>query len=112
MADGQETTAARLGEKREALNRQLSAITAAPADLGGISFGKRVGEGTSLAVERLSQIAVHDRLHATLAEVVRAEEKLADGTYGSCDRCGQAVGDDRLDAMPWATLCIGCSAVR
>lgn len=103
-------TAEALAEKRAALETQLGIITAAPADLGSISFGKRVGEGTSLAVERLSQIAAHDQLQATLAEVVRAQEKLADGTYGACDRCGNAVPEGRLEAMPWATLCLACSA--
>ena len=103
-------TAAVLAEKRAALEAQLGIITAAPADLGSISFGKRVGEGTSLAVERLSQIAAHDRLQVTLAEVIRAQEKLDDGTYGTCDRCGDPVPEGRLEAMPWATLCLGCSA--
>ena len=102
--------AAALSEKRSALEAQLNGITSTPIDTGGISFGKRVGEGTSLAVERLSQIAAHDRLQGTLAEVVRAQEKLADDSYGTCDRCGKPVGDARLEAMPWATLCIDCSA--
>ena len=104
-----ETTVAALAAKRETLEAQLATITAAPTDLGGISFGKRVGEGTSLAVERLSQIAAHDRLQETLAEVGRAQEKLAEGTYGMCDRCGKPIGEARLEAMPWATLCIACA---
>lgn len=105
-----DTIAAALAEKREALEAQLAKITAVPADTTGISFGKRVGEGTSLAVERLSQIATHDRLQNTLAEVVRAQEKLREATYGRCDRCGEAVSEARLEAMPWATRCIACSA--
>lgn len=105
-----EITAATLAAKRQALEAQLAEITAAPADLGSISFGKRVGEGTSLAVERLSQIAAHDRLQATLADVIRAQEKLADGTYGSCDECGADIGEGRLEAMPWATTCMACSS--
>ena len=106
-----ETTvaAAALAEKRAALEGQVQGITTAPADLGGISFGKRVGEGTSIAVERLSQIAAHDHLQHTLAEVVRAQEKVADGSYGTCDRCGTPISEARLEAMPWATLCISCS---
>jgi DnaK suppressor protein len=99
-----------LAEKRAVLEAQLEAITATPQDLGGISFGKRVGEGTSLAVERLSQIASHDRLHATLSEVHRAEEKLATGSYGICDRCERPLAAERLDAMPWATRCVTCAA--
>ena len=105
-----EAVAAALADKRTALEAQLTTITKAPQDLGNISFGKRVGEGTSLAVERLSQIAAHDRLQITLAEVIHAQDKLADGSYGVCDRCEQPVGEGRLEAMPWATLCVACSA--
>jgi DnaK suppressor protein len=53
--------AAVLAAKRTALERQLDVLTASQSDTGGISFGKRVGEGTSLAVERLSQVAAHDQ---------------------------------------------------
>ena len=104
-----EHTMAALAEKRAALEAQLATITKTPVDLGGISFGKRVGEGTSLAVERLSQIAAHDRLQFTLAEVIRAQDKIVEGSYGCCDRCEQPILSDRLEAMPWATLCILCA---
>jgi RNA polymerase-binding transcription factor DksA len=40
--------------------------------------------------------------------VERARAKVADGTYGICERCGNRIGDERLDAMPWALLCIDC----
>ena len=99
-----------LADKRAALEAQVAGITAAPPDMGGISFGKRVGEGTSIAVERLSQIAAHDRLQHTLAEVIRAQEKVEENTYGTCDRCHGDIAEARLEAMPWATLCIGCAA--
>ena len=77
-----------------------------PGEQGSISFGKRVGEGTSMAVDRLSQVAVHDKLQVTLADVDRAMAKLRDGNYGRCDVCGEPVGDERLEALPWATLCV------
>ena len=108
----QEEIAAALTQKRAALESQLRVITTRPADTVGIAFGKRVGEGTSLAVERLSQIAAHDRLQVTLAQVARAQEKLDEGTYGSCDVCSNAVAPARLEAMPWATRCVACSAAR
>jgi DnaK suppressor protein len=31
------------------------------------------------------------------------------GTYGTCERCGDPVGMDRLEALPWAILCIDCA---
>lgn len=99
-----------LADKRATLEQQLGVMTAIPADLGGISFGKRVGEGTSLAVERLSQIAAHDRLQITLAQVIRAQDKIAESTYGTCDHCGKRIAAARLEAMPWAVECVECSA--
>jgi DnaK suppressor protein len=99
-------TAETLAAKRAQLEEQLAGMTAPPTDPGNISFGKRVGEGTSQAVERLSAVPAHDKLQGLLAEVVRAQEKLADDTYGECDVCGTAITPERLDARPWATRCL------
>ena len=98
--------AAELAAKRAQLEEQLEEMAAPPQELGSISFGKRVGEGTSQAVDRLSAVPAHDKLQLLLAEVTRAEEKLADGTYGRCDICGREIGSARLEARPWATRCI------
>ena len=83
-----------------------------PVDQGSISFGKRIGEGTSMAVDRLAQVAVHDKLQVTRADVVRAMEKLDDGTYGRCDVCGKPIPEGRLEALPWAVLCLEDAAKR
>lgn len=101
-----------LERKRAELLGQLAELEKPGADAGGISFGKRVGEGTSVAVERLSQVAVHDRLREVLADVIRAEVKLADGTYGRCDVCDAPIGGERLAALPWATRCVRCASRR
>ena len=42
----------------------------------------------------------------TLAQIDRAIAKLDDGTYGTCERCGNEIGEERLRARPWALLCI------
>lgn len=104
--------AAILAAKRTALEQQRATLTASQGEAGNISFGKRVGEGTSLAVERLSQVAAHDQLGDLLRDVVRAEAKLAEGTYGRCDRCGEPIGAPRLEAKPWAIHCVACAAAR
>ena len=101
-----EDVAQALRAKKTELDSQLALLEARPAEQGSISFGKRVGEGTSLAVDRLSQVAVHDRLQVTLADVNRALAKLDDGSYGRCDVCGSPIGEDRLHALPWAVLCV------
>jgi RNA polymerase-binding protein DksA len=44
-----------------------------------------------------------------LREVVEALRRLDAGTYGICATCGEPIADGRLDALPTATLCIGCA---
>jgi DnaK suppressor protein len=95
-----------LEEKRSQLGEQLAEMSAPPTELGSISFGKRVGEGTSQAVDRLSAVPAHAKLLDLLAEVERALAKLDDGTYGHCDVCGESIGAARLEARPWATRCL------
>ncbi|MGH3319730.1 MAG: TraR/DksA family transcriptional regulator [Streptosporangiaceae bacterium] len=102
--------AALLGDRRAGLEAELASLTTQAGEHGQISFGKRVGEGTSVAVERLSQVAAHDRLRAMLAQVTRAQAKMTEGTYGACDGCGVTIAPERLEALPWATRCVGCAA--
>jgi DnaK suppressor protein len=97
---------AALDAKLAEIDDQMATLEKKPADQGSISFGKRIGEGTSMAVDRLTQVAVHDKLQVTRADVVRALEKLDDGTYGCCDRCGKAIPEGRLEALPWSVLCV------
>ncbi len=98
--------AALLADKHAQLEEQLTSMAKPTGEVGSISFGKRVGEGTSQAVDRLSAVPAHDKLQVMLAEVIRAEEKLADSTYGQCDVCGNDIGSARLEARPWATRCL------
>jgi DnaK suppressor protein len=101
-----------LSQKAAALETELAELASHAGNQGEISFGKRIGEGTSTAVDRLSLVGSHDRLRAMLADVHRAQRKLADGTYGICDGCGVAIPDQRLAARPWAVLCVACASGR
>lgn len=102
MEDPRAALVARLAE----IHDQMATLEKKPADQGSISFGKRIGEGTSMAVDRLTQVAVHDKLQLTHADVTRALEKLDDGTYGCCDACGEPIPEGRLEALPWSVLCV------
>lgn len=102
-----------LEAERDALRAELATITAVPRDpMGGVSFGKRVGEGTSQAVERIAQVSAAEHLDAKLREVERALAKLDEGTYGRCDGCDAAIPDERLAAVPRATRCLACASRR
>ena len=93
-------------DKRTDLLERMAGISAPPKDSGGISFGKRVGDGTSIAVERLTQVAAHEQMLTQLADVNRSLVKLDEGTYGRCDICGEPIPEGRLEIHPWATRCV------
>lgn len=98
-------------ERRKAeLYGELNALTAPPESGANLSFGKRVGDGTTEAVERISTTATARSLSRSLADVDRALEKLEDGSYGVCDGCGNEIPELRLEARPATALCVDCSA--
>jgi DnaK suppressor protein len=43
-----------------------------------------------------------------LRDVVSALQRIDDGSFGSCERCGEAISDKRLEALPFARYCIDC----
>jgi DnaK suppressor protein len=102
-----------LDGERDMLRRELGDLKAAPRDpMAPVSFGKRVGEGTSQAVERIAQVSAARNLDAKLLDVERALIKLDEETYGVCDSCGAPIGEERLAAIPWAVLCVTCASSR
>ena len=67
-------------------------------------------EGATIAFERSQVAALVQQARTHLAEVDRALERLADGTYGTCEGCGRPIAPARLEARPTARLCIDCAA--
>jgi len=43
-----------------------------------------------------------------LKEVVSALRKIEDGSFGTCERCGEPIAEKRLEALPFARYCINC----
>jgi DnaK suppressor protein len=101
-------TEALLAERAAVVRAELEGLTEAPEDFGVIQFGKRAGDATNVAAEQLSRVGAHDQLQVLLADIDRARAKIADGTYGRCDECGEPIGDARLEALPWAGECVAC----
>ena len=65
-------------------------------------------EGATIAFERSQIAAVARQVRGHLEEVDAALARVDAGTYGRCERCGGAIGDDRLDARPTARTCMSC----
>ena len=81
-----------------------------PAEVANLGFGKRIGDATAYAVGRMTDAYQARTLYGTVADIDSALERLDAGTYGSCVICGIAIPGERLLAVPWAALCVPCSA--
>jgi DnaK suppressor protein len=101
---------AQLEEHRDATKARVAALAKRPELGSAQGFGKRIGDGTTEAISRLTEIGVGQSLESTLARTERALGKLDEGTYGSCDACGQPIAPARLQALPDSVMCVACAA--
>lgn len=46
---------------------------------------------------------------AEISQIRAALRRIADGSYGDCVRCGEPIGEARLDLLPWTPLCRSCA---
>src|SRR5689334_24774818 len=98
-----------LRERAQALDVRITGMATPPERGSGISFGKRIGDGTTETVRRLTDVGVGTSLETSQARVLRALEKPDEGTYGTCDGCGRPIAPARLRFSPESILCIDCA---
>jgi DnaK suppressor protein len=95
---------------RDRTQDRVAELAKRPERGSALGFGKRIGDGTTEAVSRLTDIGVGGSLERGLARTLRALDKLDDGTYGICDACGNPIPPGRLRALPDGVLCLACAA--
>jgi DnaK suppressor protein len=95
--------------RRQALEDRLATLARPPERGAEVGFGKRVGDGTTEAVSRLTDVGVGGSLELSVARVARALAKVGEGSYGVCDVCGGPIAPARLRAAPESVLCIECA---
>lgn len=105
----------RLGTERDQTLERLASLTGdydavVAASLDTNADDEHDPEGTTIAFERSQIGSLVRQVRHHLGEVDAALSRLDAGTYGLCERCGSAIGPDRLDALPAARLCIRCAA--
>lgn len=76
--------------------QELSVVDNHPADVASENY------------ERAKDISLHEKNQLLLKMVDEALEKVAVGTYGVCENCGQPIPQERLDAVPYAEFCLQC----
>lgn len=57
---------------------------------------------------REQRFALHDVEQTQLTQVKKALERIDNGTYGTCENCGEPIPPERLEIIPYATLCVRC----
>jgi RNA polymerase-binding protein DksA len=67
-----------------------------------------LGDTASATYDRELEQGLEEGAEELLGKIDAALRRIDDGTYGICENCGQPIGEERLEAMPWATLCIDC----
>lgn len=66
-------------------------------------------EGATLAFERAQVIFLQAQCRSRLDGIDRAIKRCEQGTYGTCEGCGEAIPAERLAARPTAQTCLGCA---
>ena len=92
-------------EREEAhLRGQLGELV--PGTDTSLSYDENFADSGQVAAEQGEHKSLAASLREQLADVEVALARLDDGTYGTCQACGAAIADARLEAMPATRFCI------
>ena len=105
-----------LSDLRAELEQERSDLRARLSEMGllsgGESFDQNFADSSQVTAERGEVEALAGSLRESLTDVEAALVKLDNGTYGTCEGCGQPIDPARLEAKPAARLCMECASRR
>lgn len=80
----------------------------------GLAVEREPDEGDALQATIDSEAALSDlnRANQLRRRVRAALARMADGSYGECEACGEPIASSRLAAVPWASRCLPCEEER
>jgi DnaK suppressor protein len=96
-------------EQAQSLKAEAEALVL-EMEPGDIQFDDESGEGGTATVDRERDLALSAQALAAVEEIDEALVKIARGTYGICEGCGELISKPRLEALPYAKLCIACKS--
>lgn len=77
-------------------------------ELSSASGDQHLADHASDMIDRELDGTLEENAVAIVREIDDALARIAAGTYGVCMRCEQPIPPERLDAVPYATLCVAC----
>jgi DnaK suppressor protein len=96
-----------LESERTRLLAQLDELGFGPN--GSLTYDTNFADSSQVTAERGEAERLAKDLQEALDDVDVALGRLAEGTYGQCERCGKPIEEARLEAMPTARRCLGCA---
>jgi RNA polymerase-binding transcription factor DksA len=105
-----------LVEERTIYQEQATSLRAEADSLalerepGDVQFDEESGEGGTVTVDRERNLALSGQAALAVEEIDYATIRVADKTYGYCERCFQPIPKPRLRALPYARLCVACKS--
>jgi len=75
-------------------------------------YDNHLADTATVTYDRELDYTLEENSEHVLAEIDAALKRIEDGTYGTCTSCGKQIAPERLEARPWATLCIDCQRQR
>lgn len=76
------------------------------------AYDNHLGDTATETYDRELEYTLEENSEHLLAEIDAALNRIDEGTYGVCTNCGKQIPEERLEALPWATLCIDCQRER
>ena len=73
-----------------------------------LGYGNHMADDASEAFEQAKELALHQNARQLLAQVTDALDRFDQGSYGICEQCREDIDPARLEALPYATLCLRC----
>ena len=104
--------ASRRDELRAEYDQTLTDIAELQRERLTDSAGDDQADTGTKTFEREQEISLANNLLERINQVERALERLEEGNYGWCERCGNAIPVERLAAFPSATLCVSCKQLE
>jgi RNA polymerase-binding protein DksA len=71
-------------------------------------YDNHLADTATETYDRELDYTLEENSEHVLADIDAALKRIDDGTYGTCTNCGKPIAPERLEARPWATLCIDC----
>lgn len=75
---------------------------------GESSYETHQADSGTATFERERDLSLERNVEDLLERVDAALRKIENGEFGLCESCGRAISEDRLEALPYANLCIEC----